>query len=151
MYTEPRGELPVTGPTMDAARPMGQDAPMGNRWGVAAVGWAALLLTGCTVPSFSEDEKLEMRESASGFQKAILEDLVVTATEYRDAVGATRACVQEKGWGVGPIEQDGKQLGFQSSFTGDGPPADDVTRDCYDEYLTFVGSIWVSQRTPLTG
>lgn len=135
---------------MDAARSLGQDAPRGNRSGVAAVGWAALLLTGCTVPSFSEDEKLEMRDSAGAFQGAILEDLVVSATEYRDAVGATRACVQDKGWGVGPIEQDGKQLGLQSSFTGDGPPSDDVMRDCYDEYLTFVGSIWVSQRTSPT-
>jgi hypothetical protein len=125
-----------------------------SRFALAGVvGCGALLLVGCSfAPSFSEDEKRQMRDSTSEYQRAVLEDLGVTETEYRDAVGATRDCLQGKGFGVGPItEQDGNQLGFQSSYSGDGPPTDQLMQSCYDEFMTQVGPVWVSQRTPLSG
>ncbi len=116
------------------------------------IGCSALLLAGCaSAPSFSEDEKQQMRDSASGYQQAVLEDLVVTEAEYRDAVDATRGCLQDKGFGVGPlVEQNGNQLGFQSSYSGDGPPSDQIMQACDDEFMTEIGPIWVSQRMPLT-
>lgn len=126
---------------------------MGNRTKNAAVmSCAALLLIGCSIPpSFSEEEKREMRDTTSQYQRAVLEDLVVTEAEYRDAVAATRNCLQDKGFGVGPItEQDGNQIGFQSSYSGDGPPSDHIMRGCDEGFMTEVGPIWVSQRTPLT-
>lgn len=119
---------------------------------VGTLGCAALLLVGCTfAPSFSEDEKAEMRDTTSQYQRAVLEDLVVAEAEYRDAVDATRECLQDKGFGVGPItEQDGNQLGFQSSYSGDGPPSDQIMQACDNEFMTDVGPIWASQQTPLT-
>ncbi|WP_104117694.1 hypothetical protein [Arthrobacter sp. B1805] len=125
---------------------------MGNTSKIIGAGCAALMLSGCAIaPSFSEDRKREMRDSASSYQQAVLKDLVVTETEYRDAIDAARTCIQDAGWGVGPIElQDGNQLGFTSSYSGDAPPADDVMQACYDEFMMPVGSIWVSQRTKLT-
>jgi hypothetical protein len=126
---------------------------MGNRTkNAAAVSCAALLLVGCSLPpSFSEDEKIEMRDTTSKYQRAVLEDLVVTEAEYRDAVAASRDCLQDKGFGVGPItEHDGNQIGFQSSYSGDGPPSDQLMQGCDDEFMTEIGPIWVSQRTPLT-
>lgn len=119
---------------------------------VAGVLGTTLALGGCSLPpSFSEDEKREMRDSASGYQQAVLEDLVVTETEYRDAIDATRACLQDKGFGVGPTtEQDGNQLGFESSYSGEGPPSNRIMRACDEEFMTAVGPIWVSQQTLLT-
>lgn len=103
-------------------------------------------------PSFSKEEKLELRDASSVYQQDVLEDLVVTESEYRDAVDRTRSCVQDKGWGVGPIEKhDGNQLGFQSSYTGDDEPTDEEMRVCYSEFLDPVARLWVSQRKPLTG
>jgi hypothetical protein len=139
---------------LDALRIVGQDAPMGNRSisSTAATVCTAFLLAGCAIaPSFSQDEKRQMRDSASVYQQAVLEDLVVTESEYRDAVDATRDCVQDKGWGVGPLtEQDGNQLGFQSSYSGDAPPANEEMQACNNEFVSQVGPIWVSQRAPLT-
>ncbi|OUM43459.1 hypothetical protein [Arthrobacter sedimenti] len=127
---------------------------MGNRskFSTAATGCTALLLAGCAIaPSFSQDEKREMRDSTSGYQQAVLEDLVVTEAEYRNAVDAIRDCVQDKGWDVGPLtEQDGNQLGFQSSYSGDAPPANEEMQACENEFMAQVGPIWVSQRVPLT-
>lgn len=119
---------------------------------MAAVVVPALLLVGCTyVQSLSEDEKIEMRDATSEYQRAVLEDLVVTETEYREAIDAQRACiVEEKGWGVDPIEQNGNQLGFQSSYSGPSGPADDRFRFCLDEYMSEIGPIWASQRELLT-
>jgi hypothetical protein len=118
----------------------------------AAAGCAALLLAGCAItPSFSEEEKRQMRDNTSAYQQVVLEDLVVTETEYRDAVDATRDCLRDKGWGVGPLtEQDGNQFGFQSSYSGDAPPANEEMQACENEFMAQVGPIWVSQRTPLT-
>ncbi|WP_247826507.1 hypothetical protein [Arthrobacter antioxidans] len=48
-------------------------------------------------------------------------------------------------------QQDGRQLGFQSSYSGDDGPTSEDIQACYDEHLTQVGSIWASQRTSLTG
>jgi hypothetical protein len=59
--------------------------------------------------------------------------------------------LQDEGFGVGPMtEQDGHQLGFQSSYGGDGRPSDQIMKACDEGFLTEVGPIWVSQRTPLT-
>lgn len=91
-----------------------------------------------------------MRDDASGYQQAVLDDLVVSEAEYRDAIDAMRSCVEDKGWGVGPIEQDGNQLGFQSSYSGDNGPSNDDMHACTNEYLASVGPIWSSQRTALT-
>jgi hypothetical protein len=124
---------------------------MGNTSRFISASCTAFLLTGCAMAFFSEDEKLEMRDSASEYQQAVLEDLVVTEAEYRDAVDAARTCIQDAGWGVGPIErQHGNQLGFQSSYSGDAPPADEAMQACNDEFMTQIGPIWVSQRMKLT-
>lgn len=125
---------------------------MGTRSRLTAASCATLLLTGCAIaPSFTDGEKREMRETTSDYQQAVLEDLVVTETEYRDAVDELRSCVQDKGWGVGPLEEhDGNQLGFQSSYGGENAPSNEDGQACDDEFMTQVGPIWVSQRTPLT-
>ncbi|MFJ6002957.1 hypothetical protein [Arthrobacter sp. NPDC092385] len=126
---------------------------MGNRpIFVAGIMGCTALLAGCAIaPSFSEDEKLDMRDSTSEYQRAVLEDLIVTETEYRDAVDATRLCLQDRGWGVGPLEQqDGDQLGFTSSYSGESGPPDEDMQACNEEFMTQVAPIWVSQRTPLT-
>jgi hypothetical protein len=117
-----------------------------------ALGCAALLPVGCSfAPSFSENEKIGMRDTTSQYQRVVLKDLVVTEAEYRRAVNATRDCLQDEGFGVGPMtEQDGNQLGFQSSYGGHGRPSDQIMKACDEGFLTEVGPIWVSQRTPLT-
>lgn len=125
---------------------------MGNKSKFTAASCiAVLVLTGCTfAPSFSEDEKLDMRDSTSGYQQAVLQDLVVTETEYREAVDATRTCLQDKGSGVGTIEQDGQQLGFTSSYSGENGPSNEDMQACNDEYMAQIGPTWVSQRAQLT-
>jgi hypothetical protein len=52
--------------------------------------------------------------------------------------------------GGGPLEQNDNQLGFQSSYGGANGPSDENMQACYDEFMTQVGPIRVSQRTPLT-
>lgn len=118
---------------------------------VGTLSCAALLLIGCSIPpSFSEEEKREMRDTTSQYQRAVLEDLVVTEAEYRDAVTALRDCIQDGGFGVESITQDGNQLGFQSSYSGDNPPSDQIMKACDNEFITQIGPVWVSQRMPLT-
>ncbi len=126
---------------------------MGSVLKIGTLAAASLVLAGCLVPpSFIEAEKRELRDSASAYQQDALEDLVVTESEYRDAVARTRSCVQDKGWGVGPIEEnDGNQLGFTASSTGDDQPDDKEMRACYSEFLDPVARMWVSQRQSLTG
>ncbi|WP_394253052.1 hypothetical protein [Arthrobacter pityocampae] len=126
---------------------------MGNALKIGTIAAASLVLAGCSVPpSFTEAEKRELRDSASAYQQDVLEDLVVTESEYRDAVDRTRSCVQDKGWGVGPIEKhDGNQLGFTSSSTGGNHPDDKEMRACYSEFLDPVVHVWLSQRDSLTG
>lgn len=78
-----------------------------------------------------------MRETPSEYQQAVLEDLVVTETEYRDAVDELRSSVQDKGWGVGPLEEhDGNQLAFQSSYEGEYAPSNEDIPACDDEFIT---------------
>lgn len=117
---------------------------------VVVVG-TAFFLPGCSyVQSLSEDEKIEMRENTSEYQRAVLDDLAVTETEYRDAIDAQRECIQAAGWGVDVLEQKGNQLGFQTSYSGPTAPDDDKRKACANEYISEVGAIWASQREPLT-
>jgi hypothetical protein len=138
---------------MDGGAGLQQDEHMGNALKVGTIAAASLVLVGCLVPpSFTEAEKRELRDSVSAYQRDVLEDLVVTESEYRDAVERTRSCVQDKGWGVGPIEKhDGNQLGFTASYTGDDGPTDEEMWVCYSEFMDPVARVWVSQRESLAG
>jgi hypothetical protein len=91
-----------------------------------------------------------MRDTISQYQRAVLEDLVVTEAEYRDSVDALRDCIQDAGWIVDEITQDGNHLGFQSSYSGDNPPARERMSACESQFITQIGPIWASQRTTLT-
>jgi hypothetical protein len=123
---------------MDCGAGLRQDERMGSVLKVGMVAAALRALAGCLMPpSFTEEEKRELRDSASAYQQDVLEDLVVTESEYRDAVDRTRSCVQDKGWGVGPIEKhDGNQLGFTASYTGGCPNGNHSPADRRDWTLT---------------
>ncbi|THJ65762.1 hypothetical protein E8P82_10750 [Arthrobacter echini] len=128
---------------------MGRQNPPRNAARVVLLGCAVVVSTGCA-PSFSEVEKRDMRDTKSDYQRAVLDDLVVSEAEYRNAVDATRDCLQDKGFGVGGVEQDGNQLGFSSSYDGPHAASEGAMQACHDEYLNQVAAVWVSQRISLT-
>lgn len=86
----------------------------------------------------------------SGFQRAILEDGIVTASEYEMAMIATRDRFELLGMTVGPITRSGDILEFESEadYSESLDPEGEEERivaginDCRDEHIRTVGLIW---------
>lgn len=79
------GREPAT-EVIDDGVSLRQDGPMGNVLKIGVAVTAALIVAGRSgPPSYSEDEKRELRESA--YQQDILENLVVTETRFDSGSG----------------------------------------------------------------
>lgn len=97
--------------------------------------------------------------TASAYQQAILDDGIVTADEYRQAVIAQRDCVATRGYETTEIRAQGSLLTFDSTANYEDAPdpekADEdflaTLENCSHEYVTFVGYAWSSSQVVPTG
>ncbi len=88
------------------------------------------------------------------FQRAIIEDGVVTFAEYESAMYAVMACVEAHGIEiVGGLTADpsGKQLGFATRLGMDFEEAREngrKTQQCHNQYAGVVTMLWAFQNQP---
>lgn len=101
-----------------------------------------LIAAGCATGA---SPRASVPEGTSDFQRRLLADGVVTDAEYRQAVEATRECVEADGWETSEIRvgSSGWDLGFGLVFEGDhDPTAADASYDrCSEEHQSEV--YWV--------
>lgn len=86
-------------------------------------------------------------DSASEFEREILEDRYVTAAEYERGVLAAKTCMEEAGIAVeGPDPIYGDVV---LSFTFDEARFDEARMDaCVEEFLNAVEWVWIDQNLP---
>lgn len=125
----------------------------------AAIAATALLVAGCstareqgTLPDYV---RAELDAGLSDFQRAILEDGVVTPAEYEQAVLATLSCLDAEGipHSEPVLQQSGPSAPRWDYTVGPWPIEEDerfsaIYRRCLDEYQRAVASAWSHQEGP---
>lgn len=106
------------------------------------------LMTGCTSGLTSADIDFSTLPT---FQREILDDGVVTPSEYESAMLQTRDCYGEAGFEVSAMEVSRGILRFEADISYEGladPEAADkqaleATRNCDIEFSDVVALVWV--------
>lgn len=124
-------------------------------WAAALLAVAAgVLITGCSSAELDERPALDTEaivSTTSDFQKELLRDGTVTASEYESAILAYRTCVEDTGatpseiYAVGNNEQT---FDYQVVAANDQELVQ-INADaeaCVSEYFDDVGSVWAYQQ-----
>lgn len=119
---------------------------------------SVLLLAGCSTKASTPD--VQKPPSADGFQEKILEG-GVTDAEYRLAIEAMRACIEEQGWSTGEptIRTDGLTIDVpvqgkiqgpasQAEREADAAEAGKVRSECFVKYAMLVEREYKAEHQP---
>ena len=115
---------------------------------------AVVLLAGCSLKALNDTQRAELRDGTSGYQQRVLEDLIVSESEYRQSVVDWRECVLASGAAASEIEENDNTLSF--GYTVERPTeaelnAINLAADaCLTDYHDAIGRVWVSQGAELT-
>lgn len=145
---------PVTREPRGRRNAAAHQSPRGRLLPAITAAAAIVGLTGCVPSPYEERQVLDLpaiMKSSTDYQRAILDDGLVTDAEYEQALLARRDCVQNAGAVPGDIYTKGNnELTFDYEITAPTPARlEEVQREadaCMHEYFTEIGQVWAYQQ-----
>ncbi len=115
----------------------------------------AVSMSGCLALQSSSDANSHSRlvaatwfDAASKDQQSLLEDEIITADEYGQALNAGRRCMEDKGFHVSPLQDLPDRIRRDFIVYAGTRSDDDVTPEwqrCRDQHYGVVEGIWLLQ------